>query len=114
MTTPAEPTRRFTLALTAAVASTTVAIGVTAATLFGWFRPAAPEKPAAVALVEPAVAAPQPSVVYVPITPNAPVEQVADAPAVIERVAMERRERDDRDHDRDDRDDRDDREDDDE
>ncbi len=35
-----EPSRRFTFALTAAVAGTTLAIGVTAATLLGWLRPA--------------------------------------------------------------------------
>ncbi|MGE5182978.1 MAG: hypothetical protein ACM31C_12985 [Acidobacteriota bacterium] len=39
MATP-EPSRRFTFALTAAVAGTTLAIGVTAATLLGWLRPA--------------------------------------------------------------------------
>lgn len=63
MTTPVEPARRFTLALTAAVAATTVAIGVTAATLLGWFRPAESAAPA------------EPAVVYVPAAPA--IEPVA-------------------------------------
>ena len=54
MSVPNEPNRRFTLALTAAVAATTVAIGVTAATLLGWFRPAEPPRVAATASVAPA------------------------------------------------------------
>ena len=36
------PTRRLAVALTAAVASTTIAVGVTAASLLGWWRPTAP------------------------------------------------------------------------
>ncbi len=54
MTTPAEPTRRYTFALTAAVAATTLAVGVTAATLLGWFRPAEPTAPPAAVATEPA------------------------------------------------------------
>ncbi len=79
MTTPAEPTRRYTLALTAAVAATTVAIGVTAATLFGWFRPA-----------EPVAAPPEPPVVYAPTAPT-----IEAAPVAVD----ERRHHDHDDHD---------------
>ena len=74
-----EPTRRFTLALTAAVAATTVAVGVTAATLLGWFRPVAP------APTSPAGT----SVVYVPIVPSAPPDLPAVEPATQTRVAMD-------------------------
>jgi len=67
------PSRRLTLAITAAVASTTLAIGVTAATLLGWFTPApTPADPVA------AVGAPPPAVILVPIAPTAtPAVQVA-------------------------------------
>ena len=74
-----EPTRRFTLALTAAVAATTVAVGVTAATLLGWFRPVAP------APTSPAGT----SVVYVPIVPSAPPDLPAVEPTTQTRVAMD-------------------------
>src|SRR6185503_19379885 len=69
---------RLAVALTAAVASTTIAIGVTAASLLGWLRPAAPESevmPAA-----PAAPAPLP-VIFVPVTPANPGEP---APAPLE------------------------------
>lgn len=58
MTTPTEPSRRYQLALTAAVAGITLAIGVTAATLLGWLRPAgdptAPPSPVAATEIGPA------------------------------------------------------------
>src|ERR1041384_8414338 len=63
------PTRRLAVALTAAVASTTIAVGVTAASLLGWWRPTAPASevmPAA-----PATPAPSP-VIFVPVTPATP------------------------------------------
>jgi hypothetical protein len=87
MPAPAEPTRRFALALTAAAASTTIAVGVTAATLFGWFRTAETSTAAAV--------------------PTAPVEQ---PPALVEpspdQIAIEQpRHHDDREHEREDHED---------
>ncbi len=80
MPAPNEPDRRFSLALTAAVAATTVAIGVTAATLLGWFRTAEPATAATAASAEPATPATPaaPAVVYVPIAPTTP-----DPPAVL-------------------------------
>ena len=82
MPAPTEPNRRFTFALTAAVAATTVALGVTAATLLGWFRQNEPAKSTAPAA--------EPSLVYVPITPAVPVEQAAVTPAEVPaaRVAV--------------------------
>ena len=79
-----EPNRHSAIALTAAVAATTVAIGVTAATLLGWFRPATPTTaPLA-----------ERSVVYVPIAPEtSPAAATSEEPA---QLAMEQpRERDD-------------------
>ena len=86
---PDESNRRFTIALTAAVAATTVAIGVTAATLLGWFRPAGPPQPAR--------APAEPSLVYVPIAPAPPPDPVpAVEAAPTEQLAMQdRREHDD-------------------
>ena len=90
-----EPHRRFTIALTAAVAATTVAIGVTAATLLGWFRPAVTPEP-----VTPPAA---PSLVYVPIAPTSPPDPAPAAePAPTEQVALEAR----HEHDHDDHDER--------
>ena len=64
------PTRRFAVALTAAVASTTIAIGVTTASLLGWLRPTAP--PASDAMpAAPAAPASSP-VIFVPVTPASP------------------------------------------
>lgn len=69
MSTTPSPDRRFIIALTAAVASTTLAIGATAGALLGWIGPstAAGEPP------PPAPAAAERApVIYVPITPSAP------------------------------------------
>lgn len=86
--------RRLSLAITAAVASTTLAIGITVAALLGWFAPAPgaadPEPPTsasafetaapeAAAPADPEAAAPAapgaqplaPQIIYVPITPAA-------------------------------------------
>lgn len=63
------PTRRFAIALTAAVAATTIAIGVTAASLLGWLRPTA--TPASEAIQE-APATPASPVIFVPVTPAMP------------------------------------------
>jgi hypothetical protein len=73
------PTRRLAIALTAAVASTTIAIGVTAASLLGWLRPT--EAPASEAMpAAPAASAPSP-VIFVPVTPATPA---VPAPAPLE------------------------------
>lgn len=95
-----EPNRRFTIALTAAVAATTVAIGVTAATLLGWFRPVSPPQQA----TSPPAA---PSVVYVPIAPATAVEPPAPAAAEPVQLAIDQpREREhEREHEREDDDD---------
>jgi len=62
-------TRRLAIAMTAAIASTTIAIGATAASLLGWLRP--PRAPTTE--VAPTAPATTPSpVIYVPITPSAP------------------------------------------
>jgi len=75
------PTRRLAIALTAAVASTTIAIGVTAASLLGWLRPtAAPASEARPAA--PAAPATAP-VIFVPVTP-APPELAAPAPLEVD------------------------------
>lgn len=83
MSEPAPLQRRITVALTAAVASTTLAIGVTAASFMGWMSPAptavAPEPSAAVPSSVPEVA--PPPVILVPIAPTAPAEATAPAPA---------------------------------
>jgi hypothetical protein len=69
MSTTPSPDRRFIVALTAAVASTTLAVGVTAGALLGWIGPRTtagePGSPA------PASAG-SAQVVYVPIAPSAP------------------------------------------
>jgi hypothetical protein len=96
-----EPDRRFTFALTAAVAATTIAVGVTAATLLGWFRTSDPPPQAAAAASEPAV-------VYVPIAPTPPPDPPAAAPAdsPSERFAMDAlREHGEREHEQEDDDD---------
>jgi len=69
MSTTPSPDRRFIVALTAAVASTTLAVGVTAGALLGWVGPrntsGEPSNPAPAATGSA-------QVVYVPITPSAP------------------------------------------
>ncbi len=73
------PPRRFAIGLTAAVASTTIALGVTAASLLGWLRPGA--TPANEAMpAAPAAPAPSP-VIFVPVTRAAPA---TSAPAPLE------------------------------
>ena len=103
MPTEPPPTRRLAVALTAAVASTTIAIGVTAASLLGWLRPAA--TPASEAMpAAPAAPAPSP-VIFVPVTPITPATPAAPgtpAPAPLEgdgeSVATVRLVADERDH----------------
>lgn len=81
------PTRRLAVAVTAAVASTTIAIGVTSASLLGWLRPSA--TPASEA-VPAAPAAPAPSpVIFVPVTP-APLEVDGEPVARVQLAAHER------------------------
>lgn len=60
------PDRRLTIAITAAAASVTMAVGVTAASLLGWFAPAGAASSEPAATVERA----EPSIVYVPIAPE--------------------------------------------
>lgn len=91
MPAPNEPDRRFTFALSAAVAATTVAAGVTAATLLGWFRPAAPAK---VAEAPPAA----PALVYVPIAPAAAPEPVVAPDPPSEQLAMDQPREHEREH----------------
>ena len=65
MSTTPSPDRRFIVALTAAVASVTLAIGVTAAALLGWLGP----KPGPGGS---SAGSGSSQVVYVPITPATP------------------------------------------
>jgi hypothetical protein len=89
------PTRRLAVALTAAVASTTIAIGVTAASLLGWLHPTA--TPASEAMQE-APAAPAPSpVIFVPVTPatrgvpaSAPLDVDGESVATVRLAVHER------------------------
>jgi hypothetical protein len=60
------PDRRLTIAITAAAASVTMAVGITAASLLGWFAPAKAASSEPAATVERA----EPSIVYVPISPE--------------------------------------------
>ncbi len=78
MSTMPSPDRRFIVALTAAVASATLAIGVTTGALLGWIGPrTAPGEPGS-----PAPAGSGSSqVVYVPITPTAPPSPPAVEPS---------------------------------
>ncbi len=86
---PSSPpsTRRLALAITAAVASTTVAVGVTAGMLLGWFRPTTAPPPITepAPIVEPSV--PQPAAVepatqlaVEPMASDAIVVQYVDSP----------------------------------
>lgn len=107
MSAPVPSTRRLAVAIGAAATSATIAIGVTAASLLGWFSPAD------VATEAPPIASP---VILVPITPT-PAAPIAGADDV--QLAMIDRDRepashDDDDHNDDDHDDRDDDHDDDE
>jgi len=69
MSTTPSPDRRFIVALTAAVASATLAIGVTTGALLGWIGPrTTPAEPGSPARA----GAGSSPVVYVPITPTAP------------------------------------------
>lgn len=81
MSTTPSPDRRFIVALTAAVASATLAIGVTAGALLGWIGPrTTPSDPISAA---PAGAG-SAQVVYVPITPTAPPPPLIEPAAASE------------------------------
>lgn len=87
MSTTPSPDRRFIVALTAAVASATLAIGVTTGALLGWTGPrSTPAEPGSPA---PAGAGSS-QVVYVPITPTAPPSPppIESATASDPRLAM--------------------------
>lgn len=112
MSTGQPSTRRLALAISAAAASTTIAIGVTAGSLLGWFRPAT--SPAAQVLPDPGPPTPpgpsdapsQPGpgnaptqpVIFVPIAPDLPPE-----PAPEPTVQLARYEHEDDAHDREER-----------
>lgn len=82
MSAPVPSGRRLAIAIGTAAASATIAIGVTAASLLGWFRPAAePSAP-------PSATAP---VILVPVAPTPP--PATEAPAEVQLAGMERRER---------------------
>jgi len=107
MSSPPTPTRRITVAITAAVASTTLAIGVTGASLLGWFSPATPAtgSPAA-ASTEPTIT-PSP-VILVPITPTIPPaepQQLERPDSAIQLALDERAHDEERDHEDEDEDD---------
>lgn len=98
MSAPPSP-RRLAVAITAAVTATVVAVGVTAASLLGWLRPAAVEPAIPEIPAEVTTPAPQPSpVIFVPIAPTTPASiQAAAAPAAedVQLVAYEPDEGDD-------------------
>ena len=122
MSAPVPSTRRLAVAIGVAATSITVAIGVTAASLFGWFRPAptandlAPEvsapAPGAVPATPPGAAPATPPVILVPIVPTpaaTPVpEPVGDGQLAFEDGARGRAYADRDEDDRDDHDDHDD------
>jgi len=101
MSAPVPSTRRLAVAIGAAATSATIAIGVTAASLLGWFSPAD------VATEAPPIASP---VILVPITPT-PAAPSARADDV--QLAMIDRDREPASHDDDDDDHEDDDHDDD-
>lgn len=72
---PASP-RGFTVAITAAVASTTLAVGVTAASMIGWLTPALTSPPTSSASTDLPVITP---VIMVPIVPNTPADTAPPA-----------------------------------
>lgn len=78
MSTTPSPDRRFIVALTAAAASATLAVGVTAGSLLGWIGPrTTPGEPSGPA---PAGAG-SAQLIYVPITPSTPPAPPAIDPA---------------------------------
>lgn len=86
MSTTPSPDRRFIVALTAAVASATLAIGVTTGALLGWIGPRT--TPGETGSPAPAGAGSS-QVVYVPITPTAPPPPPIDPSTASEpRFAM--------------------------
>lgn len=111
MTTTPSPDRRFIVALVAAVASATLAVGATAGALLGWIGPTT-------AATEPGGSAPagagSSQIIYVPITRTAPSIEPPTAReprfAMVEPGSLpdDRDDRDER-HDRHDRDHRDER-----
>jgi hypothetical protein len=99
MSAPVPSTRRLAIAIGTAATATTLAIGVTAASLLGWFAPSTgPAQEPETSMPAPAAS---PPVILVPITPtSAPTGEV--------QLAMEDGDRgrptDDRDHEDHDRD----------
>jgi len=89
MSPPVPSSRRLAIAVGTAATSVTLAVGVTAAALLGWFRPSttpAAEPPAQTApSPDPPAASP---VILVPITPATPPAPLA-APAEVQLVMDE-------------------------
>ena len=93
MSAPVPSTRRLAIAIATAAASVTVAIGVTAASLLGWIRPATTEAepPPEVSASMPATAEAAPAaaspVILVPITPSL-MPPAANGSEPVEQLAM--------------------------
>lgn len=106
MSAPAPSTRRIALAIGTTTAALTIAVGATAASLLGWFRPAEAPTPPTEAIA-PATA---PPVILVPVTPTAADRSDVQVAMVDERTSSptDRRDHEDEREDDDDRHDDDD------
>ena len=82
MSTTPPPTRRLAIAITTAVSSITLAIGVTAASMLGWFQPAR------TAEATPPPATGTSPVILVPIESTTPAFSPAYAAELDTQVAM--------------------------
>ena len=101
MSAPVPSTRRLAIAIGTAATATTLAIGVTAASLLGWFAPSTgPAQEPETSMPAPAAS---PPVILVPITPtSAPTAELAMEDGDRGRPTDDRDHEDhDRDHDRD-------------
>lgn len=102
MSAPVPSTRRLAIAIGTAAASATIAVGVTAASLLGWFRPAATAPPSEAPLVPPT---PSP-VILVPVAPTPVPQPSTDATGDVQLAMDDRRrshEREEHDEDDDER-----------
>lgn len=91
MSPPVPSSRRLAIAVGTAATSVTLAVGVTAAALLGWFRPSSAPAAEAPAQTSPPPEAPATSpVILVPITPTTPATPpAAVAPAEVQLVMDE-------------------------
>lgn len=103
MSTTPSPDRRFIVALTAAVASATLAIGVTTGALLGWIGPSPSSSESA---GDAPAGAGSAQVVYVPIAPSAPPSPPPVDPAAASEPRLALAHGDAEHGDRDDHDDR--------